>query len=195
MLETLALPPLNRLLRTNTWALDRLRVHAGKTALLRCRPFELRFGVTPAGELALPLPHTTPDVAIGVTPGILLRVGARDADAWSAVEVTGDVEFAAAIDYVRRNLQWDYEEDLSRIFGDVAAHRFASVIKQLDVWGRDTTLKVGRTLAEYVTYERPLIASAHAVETFNREVDTLRDDAERLEKRLDLLRRKRFGAA
>ena len=180
MFETLALPPLNRLLRTNTWALDRLRVHAGKTALLRCPPFELRFGVTPGGELALPVPHTTPDVAIGVTPGILLRAGARDADAWSAAQVTGDVEFAAAIDYVRRNLQWDYEEDLSRIFGDVAAHRFAAVIKQLDVWGRDATLNVGRTLAEYVTYERPLVASAHAVETFNREVDTLRDDVERL---------------
>lgn len=195
MLETLALPPLNRLLRTNTWALDRLRVHAGKTALLRCPPFELRVSVTPVGELAIAPPHTTPDVAIGVTPGILLRAGARDPHAWSAAEVTGDAEFAEAVDYVRRNLQWDYEEDLSRIFGDIAAHRFASVVKQLDVWGRDTALKVGRTVAEYITYERPLIASAHAVETFNREVDTLRDDAERLEKRLDLLRRKLFGAA
>lgn len=195
MLETLALPPLNRLLRTNTWALDRLRVHAGKTALLRCPPFELRLSVTPAGELAIALPHTTPDVAIAVTPGILLRAAARDSVAWTAAEVTGDAEFAEAIDYVRRNLQWDYEEDLSRIFGDIAAHRIASFAKQLDLWGRDTALKVGRTVAEYVTYERALVASAHAVETFNREVDTLRDDAERLEKRLDLLRRKLLGSA
>jgi ubiquinone biosynthesis protein UbiJ len=130
-----------------------------------------------------------------VTPGILLRAAARDSVAWTAAEVTGDAEFAKAIDYVRRNLQWDYEEDLSRIFGDIAAHRFASFAKQLDLWGRDTALKVGRTVAEYVTYERALVASAHAVETFNREVDTLRDDAERLEKRLDLLRRKLLGSA
>jgi ubiquinone biosynthesis protein UbiJ len=194
MLEALALPPLNRLLRTHTWALDRLRAHAGKTAFVTCRPLELRFSVTPTGELASALPDTAPDVAIGVTPGILLRAAARDSHAWGAAEVTGDAEFAEAIDYVRRNLQWDYEEDLSRIFGDIAAHRLASLAQQLDLWGRDTALKVGRTFAEYVTYERPLVASAHAVEQFNRQVDTLRDDAERLEKRLELLRRRLSGS-
>ena len=194
MLQALAIAPLNRLLRTHTWALDRLRVHAGKTALLMCPPLQLRLSVTATGELANALPDAAPDVAIGVTPGILLRAAARDSNAWSAAEVTGDAEFAQAIDYVRRNLQWDYEEDLSRIFGDIVAHRLASLAKQLDGWGRDTALKVGRTFVEYVTYERPLVASPHAVEHFNREVDTLRDDAERLEKRLELLRRRLSGS-
>ena len=101
--------------------------------------------------------------------------------------MTGDVEFAAALDYVRRNLQWDYEEDLSRVFGDVAAHRLASAAKRAELWSRDAALKVSQSFAEYVTYERPVIASAHAITQFNREIDALRDDVERIEKRIELL--------
>jgi ubiquinone biosynthesis protein UbiJ len=190
MLQALALPAINRLLRSNTWALERLREHAGKTALFTCPPFTLLATVTETGELAASPFGTTADVTIGVTPGVLLRAAYSDSAAWSAAQVTGDVEFAAALDYVRRNVVWDYEEDLSRVFGDIAAHRIASAAKRVQLWGRDTALKLSQTAAEYVTYEKPLIASAHAVEQFNREVDVLRDDVERIEKRLDLLGRR-----
>src|ERR1700687_3572984 len=163
MFEALAVPAINRLLRANTWALDRLREHAGKPALLTCPPLALLITVTEAGAVT-PVPFgTAANVTIGVTPGILLRAATRNSAAWSAARVTGDVEFAAALDYVRRNLQWDYEEDLSRVFGDVAAHRLASAAKRAELWSRDAALKVSQSFAEYVTYERPVIASAHAI--------------------------------
>jgi ubiquinone biosynthesis protein UbiJ len=190
MLRALALPAINRLLRSNTWALERLREHAGKTALLACPPFTVLAAVTQTGELAASPSGTIADVTICVTPGLLLRAAANDSAAWNAAQVTGDVEFAATLDYVRRNMEWDYDEDLSRLFGDIAAHRIASAAKRVQLWGRDTALKVSQTVAEYVTYEKPLIASAHAVEQFNREVDVLRDDVERIEKRLELLGRR-----
>ena len=190
MLEALSLPPINRLLRSNTWALEKLRRHSGKTALFTCPPFELRVTVSDAGAF-LPAPaDAVPDLAIGMTPGLLLRVAIRDEAAWSTAQVTGDVEFAASIDYVRRNLRWDYEEDLSRVFGDIAAHRLAGATRQLDQWVRDTAMNLSRALTEYATYEMPLVTSAHSIEAFNREVDALRDDTERLEKRLELLRRR-----
>jgi ubiquinone biosynthesis protein UbiJ len=190
MFEVLAVPAINRLLRSHTWALDRLREHAGKTALLACPPFTLLVSVTQSGELAASPLGTTADVTIGVTPGLLLRAASSDAAAWSTAQVTGDVEFAGALDYVRRNIEWDYEEDLSRLFGDIAAHRLASAAKRAHLWGRDTALKVSQSVAEYVTYEKPLVVSAHALEQFNREVDVLRDDVERIEKRLALLGRR-----
>jgi ubiquinone biosynthesis protein UbiJ len=190
MLEALSLPAINRLLRSNTWALDRLGRHSGKTALFACPPFELRVTVSDRGEFLAAVADAVPDVAIGMTPGLLLRVAMRDEAAWSTAQVTGDVEFAASIDYVRRNLRWDYEEDLSRVVGDIAAHRLAGATRQLDRWMRDTAMNLTRGLAEYATYETPLLVSAHAIEAFNREVDALRDDTERLEKRLELLRRR-----
>lgn len=189
MFEALAVPAINRLLRANTWALDKLRDHAGKTALLTCPPFALRVTVTDTGELAPAVSDAVPDAAIAMTPGLLLRAATRDEAAWNAAEVRGDIEFAGAIDYVRRHAQWDYEEDLSRLFGDIAAHRLATAARELNRWARGTALNVGHAVAEYATYERPIVTSAHAIEAFNREVDTLRDDVARLEKRLELLQR------
>jgi ubiquinone biosynthesis protein UbiJ len=187
MFETLTLPAINRLLRANTWALRRLQPYAGKVAALRCPPFELCFSVLDTGELAAAESGVAPDVTIAVPPDLLLRASARDSTAWTAARVSGNVEFAAAIDYVRRSLRWDYEEDLSRIVGDIAAHRLSSAARQLDLWGRSTARNVSRAVAEYITYEKPLLATAHAIEQFNREVDALRDDVERVEKRLALL--------
>lgn len=193
MFEPLAVPAINRLLRTNAWAFDRLRPHAGKTARLVCPPFELKLAVLDTGAVAPAPSGAPPDVTISMTPGVLLRTAARDETAWSAAQIAGDVELAAAIDYVRRNVEWDYEEGLSRFFGDIAAHRLAGGARQLDRWGRETLLNLSRALAEYATHERPAVASARAINDFNRQVDEVRDHVERLEKRLELLRRRSTG--
>jgi ubiquinone biosynthesis protein UbiJ len=170
--------------------MERLQPHAGKTALLTCVPMQLRLTVTAGGELSAAAADAVPDVAIHTTPGVLARVAAGDESAWSAARLEGDADFAASIEYVRRNVRWDYEEDLSRVFGDIAAHRLASGAQELQRWGRDAALNAGRAIVEYTTYENPLLASPAAVEAFNREVDILRDDAARLEKRLELIERR-----
>ena len=187
MFETLALPAVNRLLRSNSWAIEKLRAHAGKTVLMISPPARLAATIAIDGELAAALPGTVPDTTIAVTPGLLMRMAARDESAWREAQVSGDVELAAAIDYVMRNISWDYEETLSRVFGDVAAHRLAGAARELDRWGRATMLNLAHATAEYATYERPLVASAVELDRFSREVDTIRDDAARLEKRIALL--------
>jgi ubiquinone biosynthesis protein UbiJ len=191
MFEPLAVPAINRLLRANAWALEKLASHAGKTVLLASPPLELRVTIADTGELAAAARHTPPHVTITATPGSLLRLAARDETAWNAALVSGDVQLAATIDYVRRNLEWDYEEDLSRVFGDIAAHRIAGAVREVDRWGRAAAVNLSHAFAEYATYERPLVASRQAVDEFNREVDEVRDHAERLEKRIALLRRRR----
>jgi ubiquinone biosynthesis protein UbiJ len=189
MFEALAVPAINRLLRVNTWALDKLKAQAGKTAWLSSPPFELKLTVSELGTVRAAMPDASADVVISVTPGVLLRLAARDETAWTGARISGDMEFASAIDYVRRNLVWDFEEDLSSIFGDIAAHRVAQVVRELDRWGRSSALNVAQALAEYGTHERPLFASAPAVDDFNREVDDLRDRLARLEKRIERLQR------
>ena len=189
MLETLFAPVVNRLLRSNNWALDTLHPHAGKVVVVSCPPTTLRLIVLESGEIAAAPSAVDPAATISLTPGLLLRAAARDSSAWANAQVSGDVEFAAAIDYVRRNIRWDYEEDLSRVFGDIAAHRMANAARELDRWGRESAMNLAQAAAEYATYEQPLLASAHAIEAFVREVDVLRDDAARLEKRIALLQR------
>ncbi len=193
MFEPFAIPAINRLLRENTWALDALRVHSGKTAVLSSPPFELRLAVLDSGEIAAGVAGVEPHVKIVTSPGVLLRLAARDASAWNAAQVDGDVQFAVAIDHVRRNLVWEYEEDLSRLFGDVAAHRLAGAVREMDRWGRATVRNLAQTVVEYATHENPVLASAAGLDAFNRDVDEVRDEAARLEKRIELIQRQLAG--
>ena len=190
MFETLTFPAINRLLRSNAWALEKLRPHAGKTLLVSCPPARVATTITIEGDLAPAIAEAVPDATIALTPGVLMRLAARDEAAWREAQVTGDVEFVTAIDYVRRNLRWDYEEALSRVFGDVAAHRMASAARELDAFARGTLLNLAHAAAEYATYENPVLASANELERFSRDVDAVRDDTARLEKRIALLARK-----
>lgn len=176
---------INHLLRSNSWARERLKPFAGKTARFECPPFTLVLTVTQNGEVAAA--QAPADVTIAGSPALMLRVLARDETAWTDIKIDGDTGFATAINHVWRNLRWDAEEDLSRVFGDIAAHRMAQSGRTLEQWGRQSADNLLHALAEYWTEEQPLIASRHEIEQFNREVDALRDDLARIEKRLEQL--------
>lgn len=169
------------------WARDELKRFSGKTARFEIAPLALAFTVLETGEVAPAAADAAAAVTVKLTPGLLLRLAARDETAWREVEVAGDTDFAAVINHLARNLRWDVEEDLSRVFGDIAAHRMAETGRDFQRWGERTAEHFGRTLAEYWTEEQPLIAGARDVEEFNRAVDQLRDDVARLEKRLENL--------
>lgn len=187
MLDPLVTAAVNHVLDGNNWARDRLRGFAGKTALFECFPVSFALTVRENGEVAASAPETVPDVTIRVTPGLLLRFLARDDTVWNEIPVSGDTEFATVINQVWRNARWDVEEDLARVFGDIAAHRIAQAGRTLDRWQAQGLDNLARSFAEYWTEEQPLIARARDVEQFNRDVDRLRDDAARLEKRLETL--------
>jgi ubiquinone biosynthesis protein UbiJ len=193
MFETLRAARINGLLRTNSWALERLARHAGKTVALVCPPIELMLTVCANGEVTPAPGGSLEDARIAVSPGVLLRLLMRDETAWAAVEVTGDVHLAATIDYLWRNLEWDYEEELSRLIGDIPAHRIAAGLREIDRWIRSAAQSIGHSLAEYATYERPALASRIAVQEYVHAVDEARDDVERLAKRIELLLRRAEG--
>ena len=177
--------PLNHLLRANSWARERLLPHAGRVACIDNPPFSFLMTVTAGGDIADAARDAVPDVTLRVTPGLMLRLMARDTSAWNEVRVDGNPEFATAIHYIVRNLRWDIEEDLSRVVGDIAAHRMLETGRKISAWGRQGADNVARSFAEYWTEERPLLASRGDVEQFNRDVDALRDDVARLEKRVE----------
>ncbi len=187
MFDPAATAFINHLLRGASWAREALARFAGRTARFDGAPFALSLTVLDNGEVAPAAAGAAPDVTIVLTPGVLLRLATRDETAWREIGVSGDADFAVTLNHIARNLRWDVEEDLSRVFGDMAAHRMAESGRVLRRWGEQALDNTGRSFAEYWTEEQPLIASAHDLEQFNREVDRLRDDVARLEKRLEQL--------
>ena len=185
MLDPAATAFINHLLRGASWARDELRRFSGKSARFEVMPLALSLTVLESGEVAPAAAAAEPAVTIRLTPGLLLRLAARDETAWREVGIAGDTDFASAINHLVRNLRWDVEEDLSRAFGDIAAHRMAESGRTFRRWGEQALLNTGRSFAEYWTEERPLIAGAHDLDDFHRAVDELRDDVARLEKRIE----------
>ena len=184
MLTLIALPAANHVLRTHSWAMDRLRVHTGKTAQLECGPVRELACVLPDGGLAEPPPHTLPDAIIRLTPGRLLRVLARDDTVWSEIETEGDTALATTLIEVWRNVDWDIEEDLSAVFGDIAAHRLSEAGRRALAWGRYAVRNASQSVAEYWTEERPLVTQGRDIALFRTDVDRLRNDVARLDERV-----------
>jgi len=194
MLHSVTTSSVNHLLRSNSWAREKLLPFAGKTARFECPPFDLALLIQENGEVAAAdISATAPDATIKLTAGLMLRLLARDQAAWAEIEVDGDTAFATVLNQIARNLRWDVEEDLSRIFGDIAAHRMVQTGKALDQWRAQAADNLARSFAEYWTEEQPLIARAPDVTQFNRDVDVLRDDVARFEKRVENATQRKFA--
>jgi len=178
---------LNHVLRSAPLAMERLRRHAGRTAEFRVGPVTLAFTVQTTGEVTAAVPGAARDLDVRISPFLLPRLALREEAAWREVEMQGDMEFAQEISFLARNLDWDVEEDLSKVVGDVAAHRMVGAAREAAAWGREASLRLAQGAVEYWTEEAPLIASRVKVESFVREVAELRDAVERLDKRIERL--------
>ena len=177
----------NHVLRSAPLAMERLRKHAGRTAAFHVGPVHFALTVQTTGEVTPAVAAASRDLEVTVSPFLLPRLAAGEDAASREIEMQGDMELAQEIAYLARNLTWDYEEDLSKVVGDIAAHRLGRAARGLRDWSRDAALRVGQGAAEYFTEESPLIASRVKVEDFVRGVDALREDVDRLEKRLEAL--------
>ena len=186
-LDVLVGAPLNHLLRANSWARESLKPYAGKTVCVRCLPFSVSLQIVDSGEVAPAVAGATADATLTVTPGLLLRMAAQDDSAWRDIAIDGDTALAGAVHHLWRHLRWDAEEDLSRLLGDIAAHRMAGSAHAMAQWARMSGENLLRSLSEYWTEERPAVAAANDLSRFAADVDLLRDDLARLEKRISRL--------
>ncbi|HUW27938.1 MAG TPA: SCP2 sterol-binding domain-containing protein [Sulfuriferula sp.] len=180
------LPLLNHLLHGAPWARERLQAWAGKTVSIELFPLHFTLAVTAAGTFAAAEASTAPDAHIQLTPLQAARLAMKDPAAFRNVAIDGDAQFAAALGSIFRELDWDVEADLARMVGDVVAHRIVRGARSLHEWQRHAADSTQHTLVEYATEERPLLAKRRHVASFIAEVDAVRDDVARLEKRLQL---------
>ena len=188
MIERGAVAGLNHLLGQQSWAAGRLASFAGQCVEFRCPPFpDLRLKILQTGLLEGAPESAASELKVTLRPGALPMLLARDDSALKQVEIEGSAELASEMQYLFRHLRWDIEEDLSKWVGDVLAHRVVSQGKAFAYWHKEAATRLAENLAEYWTEEQPLLARPADVEKFCRDVETLRDDAARLEKRIERL--------
>ena len=182
---------LNHLLRQNSWAAEKLRPHAGKTLRIGVMPLQSTLTLDNAGEFSTAAPEATVDAKILLSPGSALRLLIEPASAMNLATLEGDMELATTVGKVLRDLRWDIEEDLSRVIGDIPAHQLGQAGARIRREIGRQAASVAGMFAEYWLEEQPLIAKKTHLAQFSRDVDALREDAERLAKRLERLEQPR----
>ena len=190
MLKPLLTRLLNHLINQNSWARDQLQPFAGKAVRFNIPPVSATVTVLEDGGLAMAGVTAEPEATVTVPFSVALRLLADDEAANTLITLEGDTELATALGKVLRNIQWEYEEDLSRLIGDVPAHQLGEFGRKTVSEAKRQTLNVAQMFSEYWQEEQPLIAKKRHVENFLKEVDALREDVERFEKRLEKIAEK-----
>lgn len=184
----------NHLLAQDDGARAKLVPHAGKTARFDTGVQKLDLTVESDGLLALAQAEAVPAVTIKVNAADLPLIVQDMKKAFSYVRIEGDAEFANAVSQVSQGLQWDAEDDLAKLFGDVAAVRMVAGAKAGFTAIRDAHQRLAENVAEYLTEEQPVLVRPVSVSDFAADVARLRDDVERMQKRIDQLVRSAPGS-
>lgn len=182
------IPVLNHLLAGNAWAAARLAPYAGQAFRVEGGPIPLVLAIVDGGSFASPDDSAlAPAVTIVLDSGTLGELLTDPARALASAHLSGSAHFAEALAFVFRNLRWDYEADLADVIGDMPARRLARWLGDFAVHQRRMLGNLGANAAEYLTEEAGLVTPARDVAQFAVDVDALRDDVARLEKRIALL--------
>ncbi|MFT5534256.1 MAG: ubiquinone biosynthesis protein UbiJ [Burkholderiaceae bacterium] len=182
---------INHLLASESWARTRLMAHAGKVACFDLGLFALALTIEPDGYVSyvsVAADGAVVSVTIRIKPADLPLIVANRTRAFSYVSIDGDADLANTISQLSQSLHWEAEADLSRLVGDVAAVRLVAGAKSLVQTMSSTHQKLAETTAEYFLEENPMLMRPQAVRELATDVARLRDDVERMAKRIARLK-------
>ena len=194
--DSVAARALNHLLERDPWAREKLAPFAGEVVELRCEPLPPVCLVVSEGGRTLPAERgREATLVISARPGLFAAMAKDEEHLMRAVDISGNARLASEILGLLRYLRWDVEEDLSRVFGDVFAHRMAASVRDFAEWQAEAGRRLAENVIEYAVEERRIIVSRTEFDDFAAAVARLRDDLARLEQRMARQGRRADGSA
>ncbi len=104
------------------------------------------------------------------------------------IRISGDMALGQHFQALFQQLDIDWEEHLSHITGDVIAHSLGNMARGVFGFGKKMLNSLGMDVSEYLQYETRDIASGPEIQHFNQQVDTIRNDVDRAEARIQRLK-------
>lgn len=177
---------INHLLAQSPKDLQKLAQHRGKIALIDAG-IAIRLQVDDLGYVINAEEGLPAQVTIKIKPANIPLVLGNMEQATSYVTIEGDADFANVISQLTQNLRWDAEDDLSKIVGDLPAVKIVSGVQKVTTSAKATAKKLAENTAEFLTEEKQVLVNPAMVNAFSKDVVKLRDDIERLTKRIERL--------
>lgn len=179
---------LNRLADRSDHIKQRLQAHAGETVCFRIDAFaDLYIVITQEGQFTAAgndAQTMVATVTLSIPAGLLPRIASGDRNAFREITVSGDPALADTLIYMGKIFQAEIEENLSSVIGDVFARRVASTGQELVRWHLDSIHAVSRSLGEFLSEERPVIANRARFHQLASEISSLQQQLSQLEERI-----------
>jgi ubiquinone biosynthesis protein UbiJ len=184
---------LNRGLRASTDANRRCRALQGSSFRIELDGLGLGFTLASLGDTIELSQRPQADATLSGSPLSLARLVATGDEGLlrtKAVRISGDPMVARDFRELIALAVPDFEEELARLVGDVAAVQIGKLARGVTGWGLDAADRLSRSMAEYFQEESRELPSRAEVEAFLDAVDALAGAADRLDARLCRLERR-----
>jgi ubiquinone biosynthesis protein UbiJ len=130
------------------------------------------------------------------SPLALLRLaGATGLGGATGAVVSGDPDIANSYRELLALARPDFEEELSRLIGDVPARRLSQFALKTAEWARRARRTAGENIAEYLQEESRDLVNKPELDEFLQGVDALRETADRVGARIARLEQRLKGSA
>ena len=186
---------LNLWLKNDDRTPQRLQLLLGKVIELRFREFSrsLFFFPTERGIQILTSYEGSADATI--TSSIADLIGSQfkpteDALFSGNIKISGDTELGEQFQQLLSDVDFDWEEQLSKITGDVVAHQAGKLFQNARRFVHQSTTTLGLDIPEYLQEEARLLPTRVEIEHFLAQVDDLRSSSDRLEARVQRLQQR-----
>ena len=134
--------------------------------------------------------HEKPHATLIASPVTLARLFASKNTAGLNVRIEGQIDVVQDIQHFFASLEIDWEEQLSKLTGDVFAHHFSRLARDTKNILQSMVKTTGLNTVEFLQEESCLLAIPECVATFCKSVDTLSMQTDRLAARIAHLKKK-----
>ena len=195
---------LNQYIHMDSAAADKLTLLAGKVIAIELQgwDFTLYLLVDSDGMQVMSAYAGKADTIIKGSPVALFNLSQGDTTAASLREqnitIDGDLELGQQFSQFFKQLDIDWEERLAQLLAkatsesnaDFITHKFSRAVGALQQWQQQAKASLEQNVAEYLLQESRILPERKEMEPFFRAVDTLRNDVDRLEARIQRLQLK-----
>jgi len=181
---------LNRYLHLDPEATARMAALQPRSIAIELTPLQLTLYVVPAenGVQLRSQLATAPDTVLRGTPLGLAQLGLGSQGGKAlfsgSVAIEGDVETGQAFKAILDEMDIDWEEQLSRLTGDVIAHQLGNTARRAAGVLGQARRTLERDIGEYLQEELRVLPTRIEAENFSADVSRLGMDTDRLAARI-----------
>jgi|TARA_B110000971_G_C19965908_1_gene480222 ubiquinone biosynthesis protein UbiJ len=183
LIEKIKTKLINHLLNQNDWMQTKLKPYLGMVIELEIDTLSLKFTVNNEGQLIVNDTENPPDAHIQMTIKSLIQLITQKKK--NGITVKGNLDLANEFSKVIENIEWEMEEDLSRFIGDIPAAEITKISKIVLKQTKKNIINLTENFIEYWQEENKILAKNDDLKTFNSNVDSLEEDVDRVEAKMN----------